>query len=119
MSVLTLSPKMAIGPSTPRAASTEELRLIVNQVDQLAKLNANVQSAEVFTHPARDTVRCAVVSRERAYDSALDEAVSTLDLHLASDALLAGIDIEFRLFFAATLDQVAIWLKGWEPWADA
>jgi len=104
---------------TPRRPSSNEVRAIAGRVREWAKTTANVRSADVYTHPERPTVRAAVVSRTRDYDPALDEAVTRLDLDLAQDPALAGIDVELKLFFAACADQVAAWARGWEPWTDA
>jgi hypothetical protein len=104
---------------TPRRPSPDEVRTIASRVRRWGETTANVQSTAVFTHPERPTVRVAVVSRTREYDRALDEAVTQLDLALAQDPELAGIDVELKLFFAAGADQVAGWARGWGPWTDA
>jgi len=103
---------------TPRRPTPEEVVEIAREVARWAAGRANVQSASLFTHPGRPTVRCAIVSQRREYDPALDEAVSNLDLQLAQRPDLGGIDFEVRLFFAAP-EQVAPWARGWEPFTDA
>jgi hypothetical protein len=115
MSIATPAPPTV----TPRRPSPDEVGAIAGRVRQWADATVNVQSAGVFTHAERPTVRVAVVSRTREYDRALDEAVTQFDLSLAQDSDLAGIDVELKLFFAASADQVAGWARGWGPWTDA
>ena len=99
--------------------SPADLTRVFEQVNQWAEARSDIQSADLFNHPNRDTVRCAVISRDRAYDPALDDAVTELDLALAHDADLVGIDVEIRLFFAPAPEHVAVWLKGWEQLSHA
>lgn len=105
--------------STPRRPTADEVRQVADEIRRWADVTNNVASAVVYLHPTRPTVRCAVESRAREYDPALDDAVSELDLSLARHPALGGIDVELKLFFAATADQVAAWARGWEPGTDA
>lgn len=105
--------------ATSRRPSADEVRQIAEDVRQWAGETNNVASAAIYTHPTRPTVRCAVVSRTREYDRALDDAVTELDLSMARHPSLSGVDLELKLFFAACADQVAAWARGWEPLTDA
>src|SRR5262245_66614757 len=98
----------------PRCPSSEVVHAVADRVRQWTEAAPNVRSAALFTHPDRPTVRVAVVSQAREYDPELDEAVTRLDLELAQDPALNGIDAELRLFFAAMPNQVAAWARGVE-----
>jgi hypothetical protein len=108
-------PEAAISPRRP---NPEEVAAIAREVAQWAGTTPNVKSASLYTHRERPTVRCAIVPLSRAYDPALVDAVSALDLKFAQRPDLSGIDFEVRLFFAAP-EQVVAWARGWEPWSDA
>lgn len=115
-----MSKQMAAATATnPRRPSAEEVHALGDRAHRWAESTPNVRTTELFTHRERPTVRVAVVSRSRDYDPVLDEAVTQLDLGLARDPALGGIDVEVRLFFAAFPEQVAAWVRGWEPWTDA
>lgn len=105
--------------TSPRRPSADEVRRIAEELQKWARATPNVGATSLFTHLSRPTVRCAINSLNRNYDPALDDAVTELDLSLAQDPDLAGVDIEARLFFAASPDQIAAWARGWEPVSDA
>jgi hypothetical protein len=105
--------------TNPRRPTAKEVHAVGDRSRRWAESTPNVHSIDLFTHRERPTVRVAVVSRSRDYDPILDEAVTRLDLGLAQDPALGGIDVEIRLFFAEAPEQVGAWARGWEPWTDA
>ncbi len=104
---------------SPRVPSSVELRRIADEVRIWSRSLPNLALTELFVPSSRPTVRGVVARQSREYDATLDDAVLALDVALARDSAIAGIDMELRLFLAANSEQIASWTRGWERWSDA
>ncbi len=105
--------------TTPRGPSGPILARLVAKVNRWASTAGGTPSIHVYIHPNLPTIRFGVVAATRPYDRVIDDSLSELDQGFATDDDFSMLDLEFRLFFAVTLEQLADWARGWEPWTDA